>query len=140
MKHCVQNTRHGFTLVEIMIVVAIIATLAAIAVPGFLRSRKRAQATTIINDARIIDAAMDQYGIENHKKNTDTVTSASLKGYLKPNTRLYALAAAGADLTDIFGNSYNYTTFDRGVQVNGSTTASFADVIDDGSAFWGTYK
>ena len=53
--------RGGFTLVEIMIVVAIIALLAAIAVPGFLRARKRSQASRIINDLRLIDSAVDQY-------------------------------------------------------------------------------
>ncbi len=47
------QTKHaGFTLVEIMIVVAIIALLAAIAVPGFLRARKRSQASRILNDLR----------------------------------------------------------------------------------------
>ncbi|MEO6786925.1 MAG: prepilin-type N-terminal cleavage/methylation domain-containing protein, partial [Chthoniobacteraceae bacterium] len=54
------NTKHaGFTLVEIMIVVAIIALLASIAVPNFLRSRKRSQATAILEDLRIIDSAVD---------------------------------------------------------------------------------
>src|SRR5664279_1036933 len=59
------NTKHaGFTLVEIMIVVAIIALLAAIAVPNFLRSRKRSQATQVLEDLRIIDSAVDLYAIE----------------------------------------------------------------------------
>ena len=57
----------GFTLVEIMIVVSIIAMLAALAVPGFLRARKRSQASRIINDLRLIDSAVDQYAIENNK-------------------------------------------------------------------------
>ena len=51
------KNRGGFTLVEIMIVVAIIALLAAIAVPNFLRARKRSQATRILEDLRIIDSA-----------------------------------------------------------------------------------
>ncbi len=50
------SNRKGFTLVEIMIVVAIIALLAAIAVPGFLRARKRSQASRILNDLRMIDS------------------------------------------------------------------------------------
>jgi len=57
----------GFTLVEIMIVVAIIALLAAIAVPNFLRARKRSQATRILEDLRMIDSACDQYAIETNK-------------------------------------------------------------------------
>src|SRR2546427_7161999 len=59
----------GFTLVEIMIVVAIIALLAAIAVPGFLRARKRSQASRILNDLRMIDSAVDQYAIETNREN-----------------------------------------------------------------------
>ena len=65
--------RGGFTLVEIMIVVAIIALLAAIAVPGFLRARKRSQATKILNDLRMIDAAVDQYAIETNRATGSTV-------------------------------------------------------------------
>ena len=60
------SSRSGFTLVEIMIVVAIIALLAAIAVPNFLRARKRSQATAILEEMRLIDAAKDQYAIENN--------------------------------------------------------------------------
>ena len=67
MLNKLNNRRGGFTLVEIMIVVAIIALLAAIAVPGFLRARKRSQASRIINDLRLIDSAVDQYAIENNK-------------------------------------------------------------------------
>lgn len=89
----------GFTLVEIMIVVAIIALLAAIAVPGFLRARKRSQGTTIKNDLRLIDAAVDQYAIE-YNMGTGTVTTDNVKLYLKPGTRLYNT------MTDILGNSY----------------------------------
>src|SRR5438552_17501922 len=61
----------GFTLVEIMIVVAVIALLAAIAVPGFMRARKRSQASRIMNDLRIIDSAVDQYAIEDKHKSND---------------------------------------------------------------------
>ena len=49
------SNKRAFTLVEIMIVVAIIALLAAIAVPGFLRARKRAQGSRIMNDLRLIE-------------------------------------------------------------------------------------
>ncbi len=55
MLNAINKRRGGFTLVEIMIVVAIIALLAAIAVPGFLRARKRSQASRILNDLRMIE-------------------------------------------------------------------------------------
>src|SRR5205809_4813239 len=79
----------GFTLVEIMIVVAIIALLAAIAVPNFLRARKRSQATRILEDLRIIDSACDQYAIENNKSSGDTVVWADIQKYLKNGSVLY---------------------------------------------------
>ena len=74
--------RAGFTLVEIMIVVAIIALLAAIAVPNFLRSRKRSQATQVLEDLRILDSAVDQYAIENNKASGSPVF-ADLQAYVK---------------------------------------------------------
>ena len=78
-----------------MIVVAIIALLAAIAVPGFLRARKRSQATAILNDARIIDGAIDQYAIENNKTGGSSVYASNIKGFFKPASRLYIQAGAG---------------------------------------------
>src|SRR5689334_23470577 len=98
--------RGGFTLVEIMIVVAIIALLAAIAVPGFLRARKRSQASRIINDLRLIDSAVDQYAIETSKKTGDPVNTADWTNYLKKDTNLYATGL------DILGNSYGPQTVD----------------------------
>src|SRR5437016_6350726 len=77
------KSRRGFTLVEIMIVVAIIALLAAIAVPGFLRARKRSQASRILNDLRMIDSACDQYAIETNRKTGDVVKIADWTNYLK---------------------------------------------------------
>src|SRR5216110_2055739 len=79
----------GFTLVEIMIVVAIIALLAAIAVPGFMRARKRSQASRILNDLRIIDSALDQYAIETNRTTGATVNIADWTNYLKKGTQLY---------------------------------------------------
>src|SRR5450432_3846621 len=91
---------NGFTLVEIMIVVAIIAMLAALAVPGFLRARKRSQASRIINDLRLIDSAVDQYAIETNKTSGTTVSVADWTNYLKKGTNLYTTGA------DLFGNTY----------------------------------
>ncbi|HEY1581560.1 MAG TPA: prepilin-type N-terminal cleavage/methylation domain-containing protein, partial [Chthoniobacterales bacterium] len=87
--------RGGFTLVEIMIVVAIIALLAAIAVPGFLRARKRSQASRVINDLRLIDSAVDQYAIENNKTTGTTVGTKDWTQYMKSGSNLYN---TGADL------------------------------------------
>jgi prepilin-type N-terminal cleavage/methylation domain-containing protein len=58
------NRKAGFTLVEIMIVVAIIGLLAAIAIPNFVRARTTAQTNACVNNLRQIDGAKDQYALE----------------------------------------------------------------------------
>src|SRR5829696_3587597 len=83
------NRRGGFTLVEIMIVVAIIALLATIAIPNFLRSRKRSQASEVLEDLRIIDQAKDQYAIEFNKKGSEGLLWAQVAAYVKPTSKLY---------------------------------------------------
>jgi prepilin-type N-terminal cleavage/methylation domain-containing protein len=139
MLNNIRKSRSGFTLVEIMIVVAIIALLAAIAVPGFLRSRERSQATAILNDARIIDGAISQYAIENSRVGSDTFTTNQLTSYFKTGSRFYVLAQNNAQLTDIIGNNYSYSNFDSGVKVSTDTTANYSAVIDNASSFWGAY-
>lgn len=123
--------RAGFTLVEIMIVVAIIALLAAIAVPGFLRARKRSQATKILNDLRMIDSAIDQYAIETGKKTGDTVNTADWTNYVKKDSTLYVTGA------DMFGNGYGVQIVDSLPKAAASAWASLSDVADD--AFWSPY-
>ncbi len=89
ISHKLKTARGGFTLVEIMIVVAIVALLAAVAVPGFLRARKRSQASRILNDLRAIDSAVDQYALENNKRTDDPVPVAAWTQYVKSNTVLH---------------------------------------------------
>src|SRR5260370_42398064 len=96
------RSQRGFTLVEIMIVVAIIALLAAIAVPGFLRARKRSQASRILNDLRMIDSACDQYAIETNRTNGATVNVADWTNYLKKNSQLYN--SGNSLLGGVYGN------------------------------------
>jgi len=65
-------TNKGFTVIEIMIVLAFIALLAASAVPGFLRARKRSQASLILNDLRKIDSAF-AWVVENQPETDDAL-------------------------------------------------------------------
>jgi type IV pilus assembly protein PilA len=72
-----QNQSKGFTLVEIMIVVVIIGLLAAMAIPAFQKVRKASQDKTVLNNARQLSAAADQYYLEN---GVSTVTIGNLIG------------------------------------------------------------
>lgn len=98
--------KSGFTLVEIMIVVAIIGLLAGIAIPAFIRARENSQTTVCLNNLRQIDAAKDQWSMDSGV-NTGTPTMAILVGgtnYIKklplcPVNGTYDIAALGTDPT-----------------------------------------
>jgi prepilin-type N-terminal cleavage/methylation domain-containing protein len=126
------NKRGGFTLVEIMIVVAIIALLAAIAVPGFLRARKRSQASKILNDLRMIDSAIDQYAIETTKTTGASVDIVDWTNYVKKDSVLYTTGA------DLFGNTYGPQTVDSLPKVPQSAWDNLSDVTDD--TFWSPFR
>ena len=123
--------QRGFTLVEIMIVVAIIALLASIAVPNFLRARKRSQATKIMEDLRLLDEATDMYAMENSKTSGMNPSFGDLKAYIKTGTVLYNTGS------DIFGNSYGPYTIDSIIQVPTGAYNALSDVAP--ISFWSPY-
>jgi prepilin-type N-terminal cleavage/methylation domain-containing protein len=126
-----KDKRSGFTLVEIMIVVAIISLLAAITVPGWLRARKRSQATRVVNDLRLIDSAVDQYAVENSKVTGTTVNTTDWTQYMKRGSPLYNTG------NDLFGNPYGVQTVDNLPKVPQSAWNSLSDVA--GTEFFSPY-
>jgi prepilin-type N-terminal cleavage/methylation domain-containing protein len=131
MLNKVNKRRGGFTLVEIMIVVAIIALLAAIAVPGFLRARKRSQASRILNDLRMIDAAVDQYAIETNRSTNFVVGITDWTNYLKKGTALYNTG------NSLLGSTYGAQTVDTIPKVPTNDYNVLSDVATTG--FWSPY-
>ena len=131
MNLAARKSGKAFTLVEIMIVVAIIALLAAIAVPGFLRARKRSQASRILNDLRLIDSAIDQYAIETNRSTGFTVSTVDWTNYLKKGSILYNTG------NDILGNTYGAQTVDTIPQVPAASYTALSDVASTG--FWSPY-
>jgi type II secretory pathway pseudopilin PulG len=115
-----------------MMVVAVIALLAAICVPGFLRARKRSQATRVLEDLRLLDNAIDQYAIETSKTTGMNPAFSDLKIYVKWNTRLYNTGR------DLFNHRYGPFTVDSYPRVPTRTFTALSDVAD--TDFWSPYN
>src|SRR6478735_2368665 len=105
------SRKAGFTLVEIMIVVAIIGLLAAIAIPNFVKARQTSQANACINNLRQIDGAIQQYALEKNAGATTAVDAAKISPYLGrgANGSITSVYCPG-DTAKTFATSYTIST------------------------------
>ncbi len=103
----------GFTLVEIMIVVAIIGLLASIAIPNFIKARANSQTNACIYNLHQIDDATQEWALENHQISTSPVSIPGITKYLGRVTGGSLTSCfCPADPTSLFANSYSVTTVD----------------------------
>lgn len=122
----------GFTLLEIMIVLGLVALAAILAIPSYQRARKRTQAVSVKSDLKILDDALAQWAVEFNKANGATADFSALRPYIKPATPLYVTGA------DVFGNVFG-PTFTVGAPLcpPAATFEALSDIAEP--AFWSPF-
>jgi prepilin-type N-terminal cleavage/methylation domain-containing protein len=104
--------RAGFTLLEIMIVVTVIGLLAAIAIPNMIQARATSQTKSCINNLRQIDAAIQQWALENNQGAGALVTAVNITPYLGRGTGSLLGVVCPTDTAKRFDTSYSISTTD----------------------------
>jgi type II secretory pathway pseudopilin PulG len=127
MRHNWLGQQQAFTLSEIMLVVGLIGLLAALMVPGFIKNRKMSQGRRIVNDARVIDAAINGWAMEVGAVDGSEVDVGAAGQYTSQGT---------INTMDLLGNTY-------GIGYVGSSqvtiSAATKSALDGVSIDWGPY-
>lgn len=118
----------AYSILEIVIVVAIIGFVAALAIPAFVKARKTAQAQRILNDVRQLDTTICQWALENSKQDGDPIAGneTALSSYLK----------APWPSSDVLGNNYRIGTVGTNQIAISPLTKS---ALDGSNVDWGAF-
>ncbi len=127
------RSRRAFTLIEVFLIVAIVAMMIAIIIPGAMQSRRRGRAEAVRLEMKLLDRALQQYATATGKKAGATATFKDVKKYLPPGSHL--VQTGGSDL---LGHPFGTLTVDSPVLVPPKTAAQLDAVVDP--AFWADYK
>jgi prepilin-type N-terminal cleavage/methylation domain-containing protein len=127
MRQTARGPTQAFTLPEIMLVVGLIGLLAAIMVPGFIRNRKLSQGRRIMNDARVIDAAINGWAMEVGAVDGSAVDVAAAGQYTQQGT---------INTTDLLGNPYGIRVVGSNQVMVSTATKSALSAVD---IDWGPY-
>jgi prepilin-type N-terminal cleavage/methylation domain-containing protein len=120
------RARTAFTLVEIMIVVAIVGLLATMAIGSMVKARKQSQGNRILNDVSMLDDAITEWAINANAKDGDPIDWTTVATYLKKPIVF----------SDILGNPYEWNTVGSNqIGLSWNTKAELAGVGID----WGLY-
>lgn len=104
-----KKMKQGFTLVEIMIVVAIIGLLAAIAIPSFMKARTQSQKNACINNLRMIEAAKEQWALAKKKSQGEAAVTSEVMEYIKNPTASTNCPAGGTVAFGVVGTNATCT-------------------------------
>jgi type IV pilus assembly protein PilA len=119
--------QQAFTLVEVMVIVALIGLLASLAVPAFVNQRKLSQGKRIVNDARVIDGAINAWAMEAGASDGTPVDVTAAASYTKEGV---------INTTDILGNDYVIGSVGESqVAISAVSKSALTGVTID----WGSY-
>jgi prepilin-type N-terminal cleavage/methylation domain-containing protein len=122
----------AFTLIEIVVVVAIIGMMLLIVIPMVTVGRKRSKAQSVFDDLKTLNAAVQQYAVDTGRGPGFNPVFQDLRKYL--DKKSYVYRSGGRDLR---GNVYGPFSVDTPPKVPEKTYLYFSGVVDD--AYWSVY-
>ena len=132
MPHKTPGNRLAFTLIEIIVVVAIIGLMLLILIPMLVVGHKRSKAESVLQDLTALNTAVHQYAVDTGKSSGFSPVYQDLRKYLDKKSHVFKSGGR-----DYCGNAYGPFIVDTPPKVPQQTYLYFSAVVDDG--FWSVY-